>query len=173
MSEIHSDASKASKRYIIKKIKYEEFQSSDTYIVERVVKHVYNKEKRAYEFLVKWEGYPPSENSWVDEENITYLPVMTFWKQIGFKAPREYMFNFLDYKEVNPCNGEENKETTPDPAPPVKSIKCVKPKSGTKKTMKRIKVDAVVEGGTSSSHQPSQPPSEKKMLRIKLIRKPK
>lgn len=33
-------------------------ESEDEYVVERIVSRRYNIRKKAYEYLLKWEGYP-------------------------------------------------------------------------------------------------------------------
>ena len=44
---------------------------SETYNIERIVKE--RKRKGKKQFLVKWEGYGPEHNSWVDETDIIHL----------------------------------------------------------------------------------------------------
>ena len=38
--------------------------STDPYIVEKILKKRYNSHKVQYEYFVKWQGYLPSENTW-------------------------------------------------------------------------------------------------------------
>ena len=40
------------------------------YAVEAIVAH--KKKGRGYHFLIRWKGYPPSENSWEPEGNLTH-----------------------------------------------------------------------------------------------------
>jgi hypothetical protein len=40
----------------------------EEYEVEEIINHC--KYRRKKQFLVKWKGYPSSENSWVDEQDL-------------------------------------------------------------------------------------------------------
>jgi hypothetical protein len=42
----------------------------EEYEVEELIDDRYNKRKRKRQYLVKWKGYPASENSWVDEQDL-------------------------------------------------------------------------------------------------------
>ena len=46
-------------------------EDSETYNIERIIKE--RKRKGNKQFLVKWEGYGPEHNSWVDETDIIHL----------------------------------------------------------------------------------------------------
>ncbi|AFM97905.1 chromatin organization modifier domain-containing protein [Encephalitozoon hellem ATCC 50504] len=43
-------------------------KDGDIYIVDKIVGH--RRRRGVEQYLVKWEGYPDSENTWEDEENI-------------------------------------------------------------------------------------------------------
>lgn len=45
-------------------------ESEDEYVVERIVSRRYNIRKKAYEYLLKWEGYPDDQNTWEPAENL-------------------------------------------------------------------------------------------------------
>ncbi|OMJ23931.1 Chromatin-associated protein swi6 [Smittium culicis] len=45
-------------------------EEEDVYSVERLCDHKYIAAKKSFKYLVKWEGYPESDNTWEDEENI-------------------------------------------------------------------------------------------------------
>ena len=42
----------------------------EEYEVEDIIDDRYNRRKRKRQYLVKWKGYPASENSWVDEQDL-------------------------------------------------------------------------------------------------------
>jgi len=42
----------------------------EEYEVEEIIDDRYNCRKRKKQYLVKWVGYPPSENSWVDQADL-------------------------------------------------------------------------------------------------------
>jgi len=58
----------------------------ETFVVERIVQH--RKRGGKYEFLVKWRGWPNTENSWIQKEDFVHE-----------KWVREYMRK-LDIKEL-------------------------------------------------------------------------
>ena len=51
----------------------------EEYEVEMIIDDCYLRQerKRKRQFLVKWKGYPQSENSWVSEENMHALGLLT------------------------------------------------------------------------------------------------
>ena len=42
----------------------------EEYEVESLIKDRYHKRRRKRQYLVKWKGYPASDNSWVDEQDL-------------------------------------------------------------------------------------------------------
>ncbi|XP_050439895.1 uncharacterized protein LOC126845274 isoform X2 [Adelges cooleyi] len=48
-----------------------EFPSGQEFIVERVVARRFNQKKRQFEYLLKWEGYPPEQNTWEPADNMS------------------------------------------------------------------------------------------------------
>ena len=42
----------------------------EEYEVEEIINHRHTGRNRKKQYLVKWIGYPPSENSWVDESDL-------------------------------------------------------------------------------------------------------
>ena len=43
----------------------------EEYEVEEIIRHRYKgRTKRTKEYFVSWKGYPPSENSWVKEQDL-------------------------------------------------------------------------------------------------------
>lgn len=48
-----------------------EFPAGQEFIVERVVARRFNQKKRQFEYLLKWEGYPPEQNTWEPSENMS------------------------------------------------------------------------------------------------------
>lgn len=48
-----------------------EFPSGQEFVVERVVARRFNQKKRQFEYLLKWEGYPPEQNTWEPAENMS------------------------------------------------------------------------------------------------------
>lgn len=40
-------------------------------MVERVVARRFNQKKRQFEYLLKWEGYPPEQNTWEPADNMS------------------------------------------------------------------------------------------------------
>ena len=58
------------------------------YEVERIM----DRRKTAvglWEYLIKWKGYPESENSWEPTPNITAATLRAFWKRVGIMNPRK------------------------------------------------------------------------------------
>jgi len=47
-----------------------EFPSGQEFVVERVVARRFNQKKRQFEYLLKWEGYPPEQNTWEPADNM-------------------------------------------------------------------------------------------------------
>ncbi|XP_026287760.1 uncharacterized protein LOC113213045 isoform X3 [Frankliniella occidentalis] len=45
-------------------------ESEDEFVVERIVSRRYNIRKKAYEYLLKWEGYADDQNTWEPAENL-------------------------------------------------------------------------------------------------------
>ncbi|XP_050532347.1 uncharacterized protein LOC126900559 isoform X2 [Daktulosphaira vitifoliae] len=48
-----------------------EFPSGQEFVVERVVARRFNQKKRQFEYLLKWEGYPPEQNTWEPSDNMS------------------------------------------------------------------------------------------------------
>ncbi|XP_026806564.1 uncharacterized protein LOC113549452 isoform X3 [Rhopalosiphum maidis] len=48
-----------------------EFPSGQEFVVERVVARRFNQKKRQFEYLLKWEGYPPEQNTWEPADNMS------------------------------------------------------------------------------------------------------
>ncbi|VVC32099.1 Hypothetical protein CINCED_3A005401 [Cinara cedri] len=48
-----------------------EFPSGQEFVVERVVARRFNQKRRQFEYLLKWEGYPPEQNTWEPAENMS------------------------------------------------------------------------------------------------------
>lgn len=48
-----------------------EFPAGQEFVVERVVARRFNQKKRQFEYLLKWEGYPPEQNTWEPAENMS------------------------------------------------------------------------------------------------------
>ena len=45
-------------------------EGEEEYEVESIINDRYNRQKRKCQYLVKWKGYPHSENSWVDQKDL-------------------------------------------------------------------------------------------------------
>ncbi|CAG8526819.1 943_t:CDS:2 [Paraglomus occultum] len=57
-------------------------QGEDEYVVERVLRH--RRKNGHLQFFLKWKGYPDSENTWEDEENVfAQNLVEEYWEGIG------------------------------------------------------------------------------------------
>jgi len=48
-----------------------EFPSGQEFVVERVVARRFNQKKKQFEYLLKWEGYPPEQNTWEPADNMS------------------------------------------------------------------------------------------------------
>lgn len=48
-----------------------DLHSGTEFVVERVVARRFNQKKRHFEYLLKWEGYPPEQNTWEPAENMS------------------------------------------------------------------------------------------------------
>lgn len=46
----------------------------DFFDVEEILDKKYNARERKNYYLVKWEGYPPEQNTWEPEENLETVP---------------------------------------------------------------------------------------------------
>jgi len=40
------------------------------FMIEKVVARRFHQKKKRYEYLLKWQGYPPEQNSWEPAENM-------------------------------------------------------------------------------------------------------
>ncbi|XP_075237257.1 chromodomain-containing protein chromator isoform X3 [Lycorma delicatula] len=49
----------------------QEGQIQEEFVVEKIVSRRFNQKKKQYEYLLKWEGYPPEQNTWEPEENMS------------------------------------------------------------------------------------------------------
>ena len=56
--------------------------STDPYIVEKILKKRYNSHKVQYEYFVKWQGYLPSENTWELPSNIPKSLLETYERSL-------------------------------------------------------------------------------------------
>lgn len=43
----------------------------EDFVVEKVIGKRYNQKKKQFEYLLKWEGYPPEQNTWEPLSNLT------------------------------------------------------------------------------------------------------
>lgn len=48
-----------------------DFPSGQEFVVEKVVARRFNQKRRQFEYLLKWEGYPPEQNTWEPAENMS------------------------------------------------------------------------------------------------------
>lgn len=48
-----------------------EFPINKEFVVERVIARRFNQKKKEFEYLLKWEGYPPEQNTWEPLDNIS------------------------------------------------------------------------------------------------------
>ncbi|USP74003.1 retrotransposon nucleocapsid protein [Curvularia clavata] len=58
----------------------------DVYLVDKIVGHRKNKDDQ-WEYLVKWTGYPDSENTWEPAANVTQKTLQEFWNKSN-QVPR-------------------------------------------------------------------------------------
>lgn len=59
----------------------------DVYYVDKILDHRKNSDDQ-WEYLVKWTGYPDSENTWEPAANITQKSLNEFWKKSNQMAKR-------------------------------------------------------------------------------------
>ncbi|KAK9764685.1 hypothetical protein K7432_018673 [Basidiobolus ranarum] len=60
----------------------EEEPEEEVYVVEKVVKH--RKRDGKVQYFLKWKGYPHSENTWEDEDNVFCTDLIEeYWKNRG------------------------------------------------------------------------------------------
>jgi hypothetical protein len=59
----------------------------DVYYVDKILERR-KSPTGVWEYLVKWEGYPESENSWEPGVNIDGASIKQFWKTHGIQAKR-------------------------------------------------------------------------------------
>jgi chromatin segregation and condensation protein Rec8/ScpA/Scc1 (kleisin family) len=52
----------------------------EEYEVEEIITDRYDKRRRKRQFLVKWKGYPVSENSWVNEKDLHAPELLTEYR---------------------------------------------------------------------------------------------
>ncbi|XP_039298702.1 uncharacterized protein LOC120354847 [Nilaparvata lugens] len=45
--------------------------TQEEFVVEKIVSRRYNQKKKQYEYLLKWEGYPPEQNTWEPAQNMS------------------------------------------------------------------------------------------------------
>ena len=48
--------------------------SSEEFEVEHIIAHRHRGRKRTLQFLIRWKGYPDSENTWEPEDNLSNCP---------------------------------------------------------------------------------------------------
>lgn len=59
------------------------------YEIEAIVKH--KKTPSGYSYLLKWKGYPSSENSWENEDNLPCKEFLqNYWKKINADKKKEH-----------------------------------------------------------------------------------
>ena len=65
--------------------------SSNEYEVEVILKHQKRKQNKCNVtyYLIKWSGYPSSENTWEPEENISTDLLFVYWKRRYFSCRRK------------------------------------------------------------------------------------
>ncbi|ORX90859.1 chromo domain-like protein [Basidiobolus meristosporus CBS 931.73] len=57
-------------------------EGEEVYVVEKVVKH--RKRDGKVQYFLKWKGYPNSENTWEDEDNVFCTDLIEeYWKNRG------------------------------------------------------------------------------------------
>ena len=72
-----------SKRDLAYETMLKEEEEDQEYIVEKIVKH--KKKATHYSYLIKWEGYPDSQNTWEPDENIPHEIKKQYWDEIKNK----------------------------------------------------------------------------------------
>ncbi|RZF44259.1 hypothetical protein LSTR_LSTR015710, partial [Laodelphax striatellus] len=45
--------------------------AQEEFVVEKIVSRRYNQKRKQYEYLLKWEGYPPEQNTWEPARNMS------------------------------------------------------------------------------------------------------
>lgn len=66
---------------------WQEAQNDEVFDVEAILDHRLLPDESQYEYLIKWEGYPPSANSWVKEEHCYCTDlVKAYWRQLTINA---------------------------------------------------------------------------------------
>ncbi|XP_039297060.1 heterochromatin protein 1-like [Nilaparvata lugens] len=45
--------------------------TQEEFVVEKIVSRRFNQKKKQYEYLLKWEGYPPEQNTWEPAQNMS------------------------------------------------------------------------------------------------------
>ena len=52
----------------------------EEYEIEEIINDRYNHCQRKRQYLIKWKGYPTSENSWVDEQDLHSDELLTAYR---------------------------------------------------------------------------------------------
>ena len=84
------------------------------FVVERIVKHRKAKKSKKYQYLIKWKGFPDSENTWEPEDNIIDATLITsYWRTLNKnKTKKTKTANDQSEKNsdlTNQSSGDENK----------------------------------------------------------------
>jgi len=90
----HLDGTSAGKPITVDKLKlvdshfWRSITRGDYFEVEAIVGHRLNAKRDQLEYLVKWKGYPASQNEWVLEQNMAAAPVIqAYWNVLQVKDP--------------------------------------------------------------------------------------
>ncbi len=68
-------------RHKLQVVEEEDDDVETHYEVEKIVNH--KRHGKGYRYLVKWKGYPDSENTWEPAENFDDMTIVTkYWKNI-------------------------------------------------------------------------------------------
>ena len=89
--------------------------AEDEYVVEKVLKK--RIRKGHVEYLLKWKGYPDSENTWEREENIFCLDLLVEFENELARS---------SLPDASPAEPKQSSEPEPEPEPePLYSLtKC-------------------------------------------------
>ena len=60
-----------------------------SYVVKEIIKHREDKAGKAYEYLVRWEGYGSKDDSWVHESDFDGMAIIKkYWKKLRNDAKK-------------------------------------------------------------------------------------